>query len=40
MSGACAEWQEWAGDHSAAAAHEDLEVVLDTLLAGGEREAT
>jgi 3-hydroxyisobutyrate dehydrogenase-like beta-hydroxyacid dehydrogenase len=32
MSGACAEWQEWAADHSAAA-NEGLEQMLDTLLA-------
>jgi 3-hydroxyisobutyrate dehydrogenase-like beta-hydroxyacid dehydrogenase len=31
MSGACAEWQEWAAAHSAAA-NEDLEQMLDTLL--------
>ena len=31
MSGACAEWQEWAAEHSAAA-NEDLEQMLDTLL--------
>jgi hypothetical protein len=32
MSDACAEWQEWAADHSAAA-DEGLEQMLDTLLA-------
>jgi 3-hydroxyisobutyrate dehydrogenase-like beta-hydroxyacid dehydrogenase len=32
MSGACAEWQEWAAGHSAAAANDDLERMLDTLL--------
>jgi 3-hydroxyisobutyrate dehydrogenase-like beta-hydroxyacid dehydrogenase len=32
MSGACADWQEWASHHSAAAG-EDLAEMLDTLLA-------
>lgn len=32
MSGACAEWQEWAAGHSAAATTEDLEQMLDLLL--------
>jgi 3-hydroxyisobutyrate dehydrogenase-like beta-hydroxyacid dehydrogenase len=32
MSGACAEWQEWAAGHSAAATNEDLEQMLDLLL--------
>ena len=36
MSGACAEWQEWAADHSAAA-NEGLEQMLDTLLDAGAR---
>lgn len=34
MSGACADWQEWAGAHPEAAANDDLEKMLDTLLAG------
>jgi 3-hydroxyisobutyrate dehydrogenase-like beta-hydroxyacid dehydrogenase len=33
MSGACVEWQQWAGEHSTADAHEDLARVLDGLLA-------
>jgi 3-hydroxyisobutyrate dehydrogenase-like beta-hydroxyacid dehydrogenase len=33
MSGACAEWEEWAGNHSAAAANADLGTMLDALLA-------
>jgi 3-hydroxyisobutyrate dehydrogenase-like beta-hydroxyacid dehydrogenase len=33
MSGACAEWQEWAGQHAAAAGEEDLNILLDKLLA-------
>jgi len=37
MSGACAEWQDWAAGHSAAAANEDLEQMLDTLLATKQR---
>jgi 3-hydroxyisobutyrate dehydrogenase-like beta-hydroxyacid dehydrogenase len=39
MSGACAEWQEWAADHSAAA-NEGLEQMLDTLLAPRRGAAT
>ena len=39
MSGACAEWQEWAADHSAAA-NEGLEQMLDTLLAPPREAAT
>jgi 3-hydroxyisobutyrate dehydrogenase-like beta-hydroxyacid dehydrogenase len=39
MSGACAEWQEWAAGHPAAAANEDLEQMLDTLLAAKQRGA-
>ena len=39
MSGACAEWQEWAADHSAAA-NEALEQMLDTLLAPPRGAAT
>jgi hypothetical protein len=31
MSEACAQWQEWAADHSTAAS-EGLEQMLDTLL--------
>ena len=37
MSGACAEWQEWAGKHSTQDAHEDLAQVLDSLLAARPR---
>ena len=36
MSGACAEWQEWAADHPAAV-HDGLEQMLDTLLAAQSR---
>ena len=39
MSGACAEWQEWAADHSAAA-NDGLEQMLDTLLAPPRGAAT
>jgi len=39
MSNACAEWQEWAADHSAAA-NEALEQMLDTLLAPPRGAAT
>lgn len=39
MSHACAEWQEWAAEHSAAA-NEDLEPMLDTLLTSARRAAT
>lgn len=39
MSGACAEWQEWAAGHPAAAANEDLERMLDTLLSAEQRGA-
>jgi len=39
MSGACADWQEWAADH-AAAADEGLEQMLDTLLAQPGEAAT
>jgi 3-hydroxyisobutyrate dehydrogenase-like beta-hydroxyacid dehydrogenase len=39
MSGACAEWQEWAADYSAAA-NEGLEQMLDTLLAPPRGAAT
>ena len=39
MSGACAEWQEWAADHSPAA-NESLEQMLDTLLAPPRGAAT
>jgi hypothetical protein len=31
MSDACAQWQAWAAEHSAAA-NQDLEQMLDTLL--------
>lgn len=33
MSSACAEWQDWASHHAEAAAHPDLAVMLDALLA-------
>ena len=36
MSSACAEWQEWASHHPAAATHPDIAVMLDTLLAARE----
>lgn len=39
MSAPCAEWQEWAAGHPAAAANEDLERMLDTLLSAGQRGA-
>ena len=38
MSAACAEWQNWAADHSAAA-NEELEQMLDTLLVPARGEA-
>ncbi|HEU5134037.1 MAG TPA: DUF1932 domain-containing protein [Steroidobacteraceae bacterium] len=31
MSTACADWEEWASQHSAAAAHADIEAMLDSL---------
>jgi 3-hydroxyisobutyrate dehydrogenase-like beta-hydroxyacid dehydrogenase len=37
MSGACAQWQQWAGEHSTSDAHEDLAKVLDGLLAANPR---
>jgi 3-hydroxyisobutyrate dehydrogenase-like beta-hydroxyacid dehydrogenase len=37
MSGACAEWQQWAGEHSTEDVHEDLAMVLDGLLAAQPR---
>jgi 3-hydroxyisobutyrate dehydrogenase-like beta-hydroxyacid dehydrogenase len=37
MSGACAEWQLWAGEHTAADADDDLAKVLDGLLAAHPR---
>ena len=39
MSGACAEWQDWAASHSAAA-NEGLEQMLDSLLAPPRGAAT
>jgi 3-hydroxyisobutyrate dehydrogenase-like beta-hydroxyacid dehydrogenase len=33
MSGACAEWQDWASRHGGATEHEDLAALLDSLLA-------
>jgi 3-hydroxyisobutyrate dehydrogenase-like beta-hydroxyacid dehydrogenase len=33
MSSACVEWQQWASQHREVAAHEDLESMLDELLA-------
>ena len=39
MSDACADWQEWAADHSAAA-EDGLEKMLDTLLAQRHEAAT
>jgi len=33
MSGACVEWQQWAGEHSTEDVHENLAQVLDGLLA-------
>jgi 3-hydroxyisobutyrate dehydrogenase-like beta-hydroxyacid dehydrogenase len=39
MSGACVGWQAWAGEHTGAASHEDLEAMLDALLAKQPGEA-
>jgi 3-hydroxyisobutyrate dehydrogenase-like beta-hydroxyacid dehydrogenase len=39
MSGACVGWQDWAGEHAAAATHEDLEAMLDALLSSKPGEA-
>ena len=39
MSGACAGWQEWAGEHGAAASRQDLEAMLDALLSKQSGEA-
>lgn len=39
MSDACAQWQEWAAGHPAAATNEDLDTMLDTLLRARPREA-
>ena len=39
MSGACADWQDWAADHSSAA-EDGLEQMLDTLLAQPGEAAT
>lgn len=37
MSSACAVWQDWAAAHRAAAAHEDLNDLLDSMTAGRSR---
>ncbi|HEY6126338.1 MAG TPA: DUF1932 domain-containing protein [Steroidobacteraceae bacterium] len=39
MSSACAEWEDWASHHSAAATHQDIGAMLDALLTAkqGER---
>lgn len=37
MSSACAVWQDWAAAHRAAAAHEDLNDVLDAMTDGRSR---
>jgi 3-hydroxyisobutyrate dehydrogenase-like beta-hydroxyacid dehydrogenase len=37
MSSACAVWQDWAAAHRAAAAHEDLDDMLDSMTGGGSR---
>jgi 3-hydroxyisobutyrate dehydrogenase-like beta-hydroxyacid dehydrogenase len=39
MSSACAGWQDWAAAHRAAAAHEELDDLLDSLSAGRSRGA-
>lgn len=39
MSEACAGWQEWASDRSTAASAQDLEKLLDALVATRKREA-
>jgi 3-hydroxyisobutyrate dehydrogenase-like beta-hydroxyacid dehydrogenase len=37
MSSACAVWQDWASAHRAAAAHEDLDDMLDSMTGGKSR---
>jgi 3-hydroxyisobutyrate dehydrogenase-like beta-hydroxyacid dehydrogenase len=37
MSSACAVWQDWAAAHRAAAAHEDLNDMLDAMMQGRSR---
>jgi hypothetical protein len=37
MSSACAMWQDWASAHRAAAAHEDLVDLLDSMTDGRSR---
>lgn len=37
MSSACAVWQDWAAAHRAAAAHEDLDDMLDSMTEGRSR---
>jgi len=37
MSSACAVWQDWAAAHRAAAAHEDLNDMLDSMTEGRSR---
>ena len=37
MSSACAVWQDWAAAHRAAAAHEDLDDMLDAMTDGRSR---
>jgi 3-hydroxyisobutyrate dehydrogenase-like beta-hydroxyacid dehydrogenase len=37
MSNACAGWQDWAAGHRVAAAHEDLDDLLDSISAGRSR---
>jgi 3-hydroxyisobutyrate dehydrogenase-like beta-hydroxyacid dehydrogenase len=37
MSSACAVWQDWASAHRAAAAHEDLNDMLDSMTGGRSR---
>lgn len=37
MSSACAVWQDWAAAHRAAAAHEDLKDLLDSMTEGRSR---
>jgi Domain of unknown function (DUF1932) len=37
MSSACAMWQDWAATHRAAAAHEDLNDMLDSMTEGRSR---
>lgn len=37
MSSACAVWQDWAAAHRSAAAHEDLDAMLDSMTDGRSR---